>query len=139
MSEPKALFIGRFCPPHKGHVWLIRRQLNKGIPCHILIRDTEEEIDAIWREALLSRIFEDEDVTTQIIPDIESVNWGRTPGFRTITHEPPNDIKQISASDIRDALESNDDSWKDAIPQEIHDLLDRLCNSKYYGWSRHKI
>ena len=36
-----------------------------------------------------------------IIPDIESVNYGRGVGYEIIEHIPPNDIGKISATEIR--------------------------------------
>jgi hypothetical protein len=39
-----------------------------------------------------------------IIPDIESVNYGRGVGYEIIEHIPPTDIKEISATKIRQEL-----------------------------------
>jgi FAD synthase len=39
-----------------------------------------------------------------IIPDIESVNYGRGVGYEIIEHVPPTDIKEISATKIRQEL-----------------------------------
>ena len=36
-----------------------------------------------------------------IIPDIESINYGRGVGYDIIEHVPPSDIKEISATKIR--------------------------------------
>jgi hypothetical protein len=36
-----------------------------------------------------------------IIPDIDSVNYGRGVGYRIIEHIPPTDIEKISATKIR--------------------------------------
>jgi hypothetical protein len=36
-----------------------------------------------------------------IIPDIESINYGRDVGYEIIEHLPPDDIKEISATKIR--------------------------------------
>ena len=36
-----------------------------------------------------------------IIPDIESVNYGRDVGYDIIEHIPPKDIKEISGTKIR--------------------------------------
>ena len=36
-----------------------------------------------------------------IIPDIESINYGRGVGYEIIEHEPPQDIGEISATEIR--------------------------------------
>ena len=39
-----------------------------------------------------------------IIPDIESVNYGRGVGYEIIEHVPPENIKKISATKIRASL-----------------------------------
>ena len=39
-----------------------------------------------------------------IIPDIESINYGRGVGYDVIQHFPPDDIKEISATNIRKKL-----------------------------------
>ena len=39
-----------------------------------------------------------------IIPDIESVNYGRGVGYDIIEHVPPSDIGEISATKIRKKL-----------------------------------
>ena len=38
------------------------------------------------------------------IPDIESVNYGRGVGYGIIEHAPPNNIGEISATEIRKSL-----------------------------------
>ena len=39
-----------------------------------------------------------------IIPDIESVNYGRGVGYDIIEHVPPSEIGEISATKIREKL-----------------------------------
>ena len=39
-----------------------------------------------------------------IIPDIESINIGRGVGYDVIEHCPPDEIKEISATAIREKL-----------------------------------
>ena len=39
------------------------------------------------------------------IPDIESINYGRDVGYDIIEHEPPEDIKEISGTKIRNKNE----------------------------------
>ena len=43
-------------------------------------------------------------VITSIIPDIESVNYGRGVGYDIIEHVPPKNIGEISATNIRKKL-----------------------------------
>jgi hypothetical protein len=45
-----------------------------------------------------------------IIPDIESLNYGRGVGYDVIYHEPPKEIEQISGTAIRKKyIDSNGD------------------------------
>jgi hypothetical protein len=39
-----------------------------------------------------------------IIPDIDSVNFGRGVGYDVIEHEPPTEVKEISATKIREQM-----------------------------------
>ena len=45
-----------------------------------------------------------DDVEVMIIPDIESVNYGRGVGYELIEHIPPNEIGEISATSIREKM-----------------------------------
>ena len=42
-----------------------------------------------------------------IIPDIESVNYGRGVGYNVIEHCPPEDINEISATSIRAKMKND--------------------------------
>jgi hypothetical protein len=39
-----------------------------------------------------------------IIPDIESINYGRGVGYDIVEHVPPQDIHDISATKVREQL-----------------------------------
>lgn len=111
----KAAFIGRWQPMHLGHEWLIRKKLDVGIPVLILVRDIPpDKMNPYTTKETVSMIraaFEGEDVEVQVIPDIESVNWGRGVGYETNEFKPPEDIKRISATAIRTQIQNGDDSW----------------------------
>jgi hypothetical protein len=49
-------------------------------------------------------------ILVSIIPDIESVNYGRGVGYEVIYHEPPADIAVISGTAIRNGEMNNDGS-----------------------------
>jgi nicotinamide mononucleotide adenylyltransferase len=78
----------------------------------ICIRDVEPNEKQPWtpQEVLLNLSKELEDLITEgrikiiIIPDIESINYGRGVGYDVIEHIPPQDIKEISATKIRQKL-----------------------------------
>jgi nicotinamide mononucleotide adenylyltransferase len=64
---------------------------------------TAEEVkENIEKE--LSDLIKWERVKVIIIPDIESVNYGRGVGYEIIEHFPPEDVKKISATEIRSKM-----------------------------------
>ncbi len=105
-----SMFIGRWQPWHKGHQWLIEQRLKEGKNVLICIRDmipdkdnpftSEEVFDMLSRE--LSDYIRVEQVKLMIIPDIESINYGRGVGYDVIEHTPPTEIGEISATKIRE-------------------------------------
>jgi len=49
-------------------------------------------------------------ILLSIIPDIESVNYGRGVGYEVIYHNPPSDIESISGTKIRQGyMDTNGD------------------------------
>ena len=104
-----SMFIGRWQPWHQGHRWLIDQRLNQGKNVLICIRDVEPNEKQPWtpHEVLMNLSNELEELIQEgrikiiIIPDIESVNYGRGVGYDVIEHVPPSDIKEISATKIR--------------------------------------
>ena len=54
-------------------------------------------------EGELKELIQDGRVITTIIPDIESINYGRGVGYEVIEHFPPDEIKEISTS-IREQM-----------------------------------
>jgi len=107
-----SLFIGRWQPWHYGHHWLIEQRLKEGKNVCIAIRDVEPDDNQPWSAQQvkdnLKRIFFEEitekRIKVIIIPDIESVNYGRGVGYEIIEHVPPDDIKKISATGIREQM-----------------------------------
>ena len=107
-----SLFIGRWQPWHDGHRWLIDQQLNKGKNVCIAIRDmpTDENNpfspDEVKEnlEKELRNLINKGSVKVIVIPDIESVNYGRGVGYDIIEHQPPQKIKKISATKIREEM-----------------------------------
>ena len=107
-----SMFIGRWQPWHQGHRWLIDQRLNQGKNVLICIRDVEPNEKQPWtpHEVLmnlsneLEELIQEGKVKIIIIPDIESVNYGRGVGYEVIEHAPPEDIKEISATKIRKQL-----------------------------------
>lgn len=107
-----SLFIGRWQPWHQGHRWLIDQRLKEGKNVWIAIRDVEPNKNQPWtpHEVLmnlseeLKDLLEEGRIKITIVPDIESINYGRGVGYEIIEHVPPQDIKEISATKIRKEL-----------------------------------
>jgi nicotinamide mononucleotide adenylyltransferase len=107
-----SMFIGRWQPWHPGHRWLIDQRLNEDKNVLICIRDIEPDEKNPWSAIeVMSNLYKeladliDEDrVRVMIIPDVESVNFGRGVGYDIIEHEPPTDVKEISATKIREQM-----------------------------------
>ena len=113
-----ALFIGRWQTWHKGHEWLINQQLERGKNCWVAIRDVQQDennpksAQEVLRELQQEPFFTNnwDKIMLSIIPDIESVNYGRGVGYDVIYHEPPKEIEQISGTAIRKKyIDSNGD------------------------------
>lgn len=105
-----SMFVGRWQPLHKGHLWLINERLKEGKNVWLAIRDvkpddknpwTAEQIQDMVHEGELKELIADGRVVTSIIPDIESINYGRGVGYDIIEHVPPTEIGKISATSIR--------------------------------------
>ena len=104
-----ALFIGRWQTWHEGHQWLIDQQFEKGKNVWIAIRDVNRDesnpktaqqvmmelTDTLRGYLSTGRLY------ISVIPDIESVNYGRYVGYDVIYHEPPIEIGKISGTYIR--------------------------------------
>ena len=107
-----SMLVGRFQPFHDGHKWLMNQSLNEGKNSLICIRDiepddknpyTSQEVENRITGGLLDLIQEGR-VKVIIIPDIESVNFGRGVGYDIIEHIPPQEVSDISATKIREQL-----------------------------------
>jgi hypothetical protein len=113
-----ALYIGRWQNWHKGHEWLIRQQFDNGKNIWIAIRDVEiDENNPKTANQVLTElnnepfIMENSDkILVSIIPDVESVNYGRGVGYEVIYHQPPTDISFISGTAIRNGYMKSDGS-----------------------------
>jgi len=104
-----AMFIGRWQTWHKGHEWLINQQLEKGKNVWVAIRDVPEDENnpksayKVMLDLMEEPFFQKniDRILISIIPDIESVNYGRGVGYDVIYHEPPADVAVISGTAIR--------------------------------------
>ena len=107
-----SMFIGRWQPWHKGHRWLIDQRLNENKNVLICIREVSKDDKNPYNpvdvkenvEKELKELIDAQRVKVMIIPDIESVNYGRGVGYDIVEHVPPSDIGEISATKIREKL-----------------------------------
>tara|TARA_Y100000385_G_scaffold247902_1_gene268285 strand:+ start:303 stop:704 length:402 start_codon:yes stop_codon:yes gene_type:complete len=111
-----SFFAGRWQPLHKGHLWLINERLKQGYNVWLGIRDvkpdeknpwTAQEILEMVKEGELKELIKAGKVLPTIIPDIESINYGRGVGYDIIEHTPPKEISDISATSIRNQMKKD--------------------------------
>lgn len=135
-DKKRAIFIGRYQPYHSGHTNLVAQKLNAGIPVLIMVRDikpdeknpftTEQTVDMIKKY----HQSKGDDVEVMVIPDIESVNYGRGVGYEINEFIPTEEVAHISATKIRDSIKSGDAAWKDMVDESIQDDIIKYLNEK---------
>ena len=124
MSKKYAMFIGRWQTWHAGHEWLIRQQLDKGKNVWVAIRDVEVDENnpksghQVMMDLSNEPFFKENSgkILLSVIPDIESVNYGRGVGYDVINHHPPADVELISGTKIRKGyMDTNGDVIEYAV------------------------
>jgi len=108
-KEKYSMFVGRWQPWHGGHRWLIDQRLDEGKRVLLCIREVEPDEQNPWTAQQiydnlsieLVDLIDDGRVKLHIIPDIESINYGRGVGYDIIEHVPPHVVSEISATKIR--------------------------------------
>ena len=136
IDKKYAIFIGRFQPYHFGHIELIRQKLDAGIPALIMVRDIEPDDRNPFTTKQTVEMIEtyhksvNDDVKVIVIPDIESVNYGRGVGYEINEYEPPSDSGAmfISATRIRESIRNGDESWKEMVDSSIHSSIEKFLN-----------
>ena len=113
IKKSRALFIGRWQPFHNGHKYIIDSKLNKGIPVLIAIRDIEPDennpLTTYQVRHCIRKVYGNMSmVKIIIIPDIESVNYGRGVGYEVNEIIVPKNIKTISGTKIREMIKAKD-------------------------------
>ena len=136
IDKKYAIFIGRFQPYHFGHIELIRQKLDSGIPALIMVRDIEPDDRNPFTTKQTVEMIEiyhksvNDDVKVIVIPDIESVNYGRGVGYEINEYEPPSDSGAmfISATRIRESIRNGDETWKEMVDSSIHSSIEKFLN-----------
>ena len=131
-------FIGRWCPLHKGHKNIIKKiYKEKNLPVLIMVRDSEDEISLPNRINIIKSWLSEENITGEVIaiPDIEGIYYGRGVGYNIQEVIVEEDIKNISGTEIRDALKNKnyekviqfvDEHYTDAEKELIFKQLKQL-------------
>lgn len=109
-----AMFLGRWQPLHDGHKELFSQLLNSGKNICIMIRDTPvNEKNPFTSEQVKQNIEEyysegvkNGNIVVMIVPNIISINFGRSVGYDIIEHVPPTEISDISATKIREEMKN---------------------------------
>ena len=110
-----AVFIGRWQILHDGHKGLFSQVLDAGGKILIMIRDMKPDeknpltsIQVYENICNFYSILIDEGrVKVMIIPNIDSVNFGRGVGYDIVEWIPPAEIGEISATKIRESQKIN--------------------------------
>mgnify|MGYP001256108906 FL=1 len=133
-SKKYAIFIGRYQPYHQGHISLIMQKINSGIPALIMVRDiapdsknpftTEQTVEMIKKYHAAHK----HDVKVIIIPDMESVNFGRGVGYEINEFTPPKNIGWISATKIRDSIKDGNNDWRKLVDESIQQDVERYLS-----------
>lgn len=118
MGKKYAMYVGRWQNWHKGHEWLLNQQLEKGKDIWVAIRNVETDennpktAQQVMMDLAEEPFFKENShrINISIIPDIESINYGRGVGYDVIYHEPPENVAKISGTSIRNGyIDSNGD------------------------------
>lgn len=120
-----AIFIGRYQPYHYGHVNLIQQKLDEGIPALIMVRNIEPDDKNPFTTNQTVEMIEKyhqskgDDVKVMVIPDIESVNYGRGVGYEINEFTPTEELAFISATKIRESLKNGNNDWRKMVDESI--------------------
>jgi adenylylsulfate kinase len=129
-SNKKCLFIGRWNGVfHNGHDHIIQSKLEQGKEVLLGVRDVEPDEKNPWtakqvKEMLEYRFKDDNRVQVIIIPDVESVEYGRGVGYEVNEIKVTKDIAGISGTECRRMISEGTDSWKDFVPAEIVEFFE---------------
>lgn len=112
MTKKFSLFVGRWQPLHEGHKHIFNERLKLGKNVWIAIRDVTPDENQPWTaseikdniEKIYSREISEGRIIVTIVPDIESINYGRGVGYEIIEHVVPAEIASISATSIREQM-----------------------------------
>ena len=131
MTNKYNLYIGRYQPPHKAHMFLFDQSLSIGESVCIAIRDVQPDeknpLTAETVKKLWEKVYSDnEKVKVIIIPDISSIKYGRDVGYKIEELKAPTEVQLISATIIRKQIHEGNNEWKKNVSELIHDDIETL-------------
>ena len=72
-----------------------------------------------------------DDVEVMVIPDIESVNYGRGVGYEINEFTPPDNLAWVSATKIRQSIKDGDNTWKTMVDESIQGDVINFLTEKF--------
>lgn len=134
----RAIFIGRWSPFHNGHMAIMEEKIRQGVPLLVMIRDTPYDLyPPQVRKRMIEAAMRKRKVDCKclIIDDIESINYGREVGYEVNAVKVREEVKKISATEIRAKIQRGDKSWKEWVPPGADKvLLDYLKENGMVIW-----
>lgn len=128
--KPTSLFIGRFQPPHMGHIKIINDRL-KTHRVIIGIKFSTTDNKNIYIPMKIKKAFDNyykdnRNIEVQIMPGFSDIQYGRNVGYDMQEVSLPEEYTYISATDIRKLLEQNHKSkpWRHFMPKEIAEIIE---------------
>lgn len=113
------LYIGRWCPFHEGHKYIVDSMLAAGHNVAIAVRRSHDLIPANIRAKAIRHLYwpliRAGRVKVFCIPDVDTVCVGRGVGYALM--QAPEEIQKISGTAIREGAQK-------AVPPEVQAVLD---------------
>jgi len=134
-NDEHVLYVGRFNPPHLGHMNIFEESLKLNRKICIAIRNMaiseKNPLPASTIENLWKKIYSDNPlVMVIVIPNISSIKYGRNVGYDLEEIKVEQTIANISATEIRNSIAEGDDSWKKNVSPIIHKDLEELFKTE---------
>ena len=89
------------------------------------VLETDKQVDST------DNVFVNEkyDVQVIIIPDMESVNFGRGVGYEINEFTPPENIGWISATGIRNSIKEGNNDWRTLVDESIQEDVEKYLTN----------
>jgi len=129
-AKKVSIFVGRWNGVfHNGHMHIIQQKLdNCDHDILMLIRDVEPDKNNPWTasqvKTMLDFVFAGNDrVSSIIIPDVASVEYGRGVGYEVNEIKVTQNIAGISGTGIRKQISTGQKDWYELVPEKVKDYF----------------